>query len=272
MTTVLKSATPFTSPPASSPIFVPRINGFSKRNLVSLHRFADANPAASSADDVTAASVAPVVGGSGGTLGTFTNLSGGGVRVQKLGFYPVKGTVDISQPWTFALCGRMNSGAGGNQTLFSNQDYSTRGMIAYSTQTTTTGASQVSLQPRVSANGSPATPGAAVPSNGSFLFDRGFVLFAYHAGGGVGTVEIWQGGVLLVSGGFTFDTTTIQGASGSRVAQQLFGVGSLSDTFPATDISIEAQAVWSKVLGAEEKNANYGAFAAIATARGRALP
>ena len=271
MTTVIRSETAFVSPPGNLPLFTPRLNGFSKRNLVSLHRMANSNPQTSSVDDVTGQSSLPTLSGSGGTAGTVVALSGGGVRVQHLAQYPVKSTIPIANPWSFGMCARLNSGASGFQALLATINYATNGLTCYTTQTPTTGATLVSLTPRPSANGAPGTAQSCGTAS-VFKFDTTFVIFLIHTGAGACGVEIWQSGNLVATGTLNFDTTTIQGSTGNLVPNQLFCAGSINVTFPQTDINLEAMAVWNKALVSDEKAANYGAFAALATTRGRAIP
>lgn len=255
--------------PVGAPLFLPRLNRFTKVNLVSLQRFADATPAAAAADDVTGSLSAPTMSG-----GSVSALSGGGVRVIGNAAYPMVGAINITQPFTAMLAGKLlsSSTASGIASLLAVPTYGARGVNIYAELPgSPSGSSPVNGVFRQSIDGAQSSVGqVSLPAGSTWTLDRGFVLFLRHTGSGAGTVDVWCGGALIYSQAVTIDTTGVQGAIGSKSTSVKFGAGlSGNPTFIAQDMQVEALAVWSKALTSTEAAINYAAAAYYANARGR---
>jgi hypothetical protein len=275
MTAIFRADAAITSPPPSMPLYVPLLGGtVTLRSLVAFHRFDDANPSASSVDLLTGQTATPAIGGSGPTLGAVSNLSGGGVRMERVALYPVRNTVDMTQPWTWGACMTINttSVSSSNIGVVSTPTYATRGVLLYTQPGTITGALLVTMITRFSVNGVQGAAATLVGTAANFRYGQPFVIFMIHSGAGAVAVEIWQSSTMVASGAFTYDPATVQGPGGSLQPNQLLGAGSPNTGFTGGDLNVEAQAAWTKALRQDEKATNYSYFASLASSRSRPIP
>lgn len=269
MTTLrIKSAVAFTNP--ALPVFMPQLNGFTKRSLVNLQRLAGAAPVTAAIDDVSGLTVAC---GTANTSPIAAALSGGGLHLKGNAWLPTAVAVDVTQPWTFAFGGQVLSTVTGSSHagIIATPDYATRGVLVYADPPASpTAATHVVGILRQSIDGAQSGVLQTLTDSAGYTYDRGHVIFLQHLGSGAGTVEIWAGGALLYSKAITIDTTGVQGAVGSKSTAMKFSAGTPYSIFIGQDINCEGIALWNKSLTAAEKAVNYAAFLALATARGRA--
>lgn len=264
MTLRIKTTATFAN--AGLPVFTPLINGFTERSIVSLHRLNDVATVANALDDVSGLNS---IIGTANASPVNTALSGGGRHLKGNAWLPTYGTVDITQPWTFAFGGQVLSTAVNNAGIVATPDYPARGMIVYSQPSSPTGATPVVGTYRESIDGAQSATTFGLPST-AWTYNRGCTVFLQHLGAGAGLFEVWCAGALVLQQTLTISTTGVQGSIGSKTTPMRFCAGSPFSTFIGQDINVEAAALWSKALTTFEKSTNYTAFAALATARGRA--
>ena len=265
MTLAIKSDSTFSA--SGLPLFIPRLNGFSMRNLVSLQRLADSNPVTASKDDVTGITVAC---GTANASPVAEALSGGGLHLKGNAWLPTVGEVDVTQPFTLGVAAQVLTTASGNVGIIATPTYATKGFILYSQPSgSPTSSTPLVGQFRQSIDGVQSGTVTSVPSNSSFVYSKGYAIFIQHNGSGAAVVEVWNNGALLVKQNVTLDTLGIQGGVGSKTPNLKFSVGTSSGTFIGQDLNCEAIALWNKALTTTEKVINYNAFKALATARGR---
>jgi hypothetical protein len=255
-----------------------KFRGFPLAGLQNLYMFEDGSgtaPASSAGGNRGSGSF----GGAGSTVW----LTGGG-GLQLVGVrYLNAPAIDFTTPWTLAACGRIDIATPGviapaegivGVLGFSNFGVAPiRGAALYARKSPTPWSTSTGLnvRSRPTVNGAARGTETSVLPDGALTPDDGVVFVLSFDGVATMTSKIVnKNGSVICSVDDTIDPVAATTASSVQLKMLPPSIGAFSSTYGSGSTSIEAFAVYSKVLGSTEINAIAAAGAALGAARGRA--